>query len=51
MAEYKIALEKLKKAGIEPKVGNELVLVLTGGKKVNVKITKVEKETVIATIK
>lgn len=49
MADYKMGLDKLKKAGIKPEVGAELSVGFTDGTKVNAKITKVEKDAVIVT--
>jgi len=51
MAEHKISLEQLKQAGIEPKIGTELSMKLKDGTTIALKITKVEKDTVIATSK
>ena len=43
MSEYKIELEKLKKAGIEPEVGTEFSMRLKDGTIVTAKIIEVEK--------
>jgi sRNA-binding regulator protein Hfq len=48
MNTYKIALGKLKQAGIEAKEGVDLSIQLTDGKKVKAKITSIDKEYVIA---
>ena len=48
MANYKISLEKLKEAGIKPEIGVEFSINLKDGTVANVKITKVEKDVVIA---
>jgi len=51
MAEHKIGLEQLKQAGINVEVGTEFSIGLKDGRKIAAKITKVEKDAVIATTK
>jgi len=51
MTEYKVDLDKLKKAGIEAKIGTALSMGLKDGTTVAAKITKVEKDVVVVTSK
>lgn len=51
MTEHKIPLEQLKKAGINPEVGTAFSIRLRDGTMATAKITKVEKDVVIATSK
>ncbi len=51
MKNYRVEIDMLRKARIRPQVGKVLVLKLDGGKEIDAKITKVEKDLIIATAK
>lgn len=49
MTDYEVGVDILRKAKIRPQIGKVLVLKLDGGKEIDAKITKMEKDAVIAT--
>lgn len=49
--QYRVPMENVKGAGVEPKEGNNITLQLGGSKVVNATITKVEKDFVVVTAK
>jgi len=51
MKNYEVKMDMLRKARIRPQIGKVLVLKLDGNKEIDAKITKVEKDLVIATAK